>query len=91
MFTTSHIKILLFKFNLRQNSLYFQNESKEKHVLIKMPKEIKIFKVDYVYTVWEFISEFGGWVGVLFGYCIVDIADALTELAVYMYNNVNIQ
>ena len=47
-----------------------------------MPEVIKVTQAEYIYTIWEFISEFGGWFGILFGYCVVDLADVIISTIV---------
>ena len=38
---------------------------------------ITISESMYVYTVWDFIAEFGGWVGIFLGYCVADVVNVL--------------
>ncbi|XP_023348485.1 uncharacterized protein LOC111717205 isoform X4 [Eurytemora carolleeae] len=48
--------------------------SEEKYLIIKKPKDLHSHKNEYIYTIWEFAAEFGGWMGVLSGYSILDIS-----------------
>ena len=47
---------------------------------IDLPYVVKFYESSYIYTVWDFIGEFGGWVGIFLGYCVADFADILNTL-----------
>jgi len=47
-------------------------------VVIRKPRNIQVLKSEYIYTFWEFTAEFGGWVGILFGFCFLDIFNFVT-------------
>ena len=51
-----------------------------------MPRYIEILQSDYSFTVWDFAAEFGGWVGVLWGLSILDIADVITGTVQFLSN-----
>ena len=57
-----------------------------------MPNMIRVTKAEYIYTIWEFISEFCGWFGTLFGFCVVDLADTIISTIVnlnsLLYQNI---
>ena len=66
-------------------NLYFfqqdqEDNSKTLNLTVLLPKVIKVTQAEYIYTIWDFITEFGGWFGTLFGYCVVDLADALVAI-----------
>ena len=66
------------------NLYFFQQEKEDKsktlNLTVLLPKVIKVTQAEYIYTIWDFITEFGGWFGTLFGYCVVDLADALVAI-----------
>jgi len=71
------------KFRCLSQSLFIQEEfSKTLNLTVLMPKVIKVTQAEYIYTIWDFITEFGGWFGTLFGYCVVDLADALVAIMI---------
>jgi len=45
---------------------------------------VEVLKSEYIYTIWEFAAEFGGWVGVLFGFCILDIIDLIKTVFIFI-------
>ena len=49
---------------------------------IQLPSIIKVSESSYIYTVWNFIGEFGGWVGICLGSCVADFA-AVVELILF--------
>ena len=64
------------------NILYYfqvdqENFKRTLNLTVLMPQVIKVTQAEYIYTIWDFLSEFGGWFGILFGFCVVDLADAL--------------
>ncbi|XP_023324170.1 uncharacterized protein LOC111698144 [Eurytemora carolleeae] len=62
------------------------------NLTVLMPNMIRVTKAEYIYTIWEFISEFCGWFGILFGFCVVDLADAIISTIVnlnsLLYQNI---
>ena len=65
--------------------LSFQESNRdEKYLIIKKPRNIEVVKSEYIYTIWEFAAEFGGWVGILFGYCALDIFNLFTNSVVFL-------
>ena len=54
---------------------------------IRLPTIIQILESSYVYTVWNFIGEFGGWVGIFLGYCVADLADAINAMVLKLKEN----
>ena len=65
--------------------LSFQESNRdEKYLIIKKPRNIEVVKSEYIYTIWEFAAEFGGWVGILFGYCALDIFKLFTNSLVFL-------
>ena len=61
-----------------------ENNRDEKYLIIKKPRNIEVVKSEYIYTIWEFAAEFGGWVGILFGYCALDIFKLFTNSVVFL-------
>ena len=57
-----------------------EDNSKTLNLTVLMPKVIKVTQTEYIYTIWDFITEFGGWFGIVFGYSVVDLADALVAI-----------
>ena len=67
------------------NILYYfqvdqENFKRTLNLTVLMPQVIKVTQAEYIYTIWDFLSEFGGWFGTLFGFCVVDLADALIAI-----------
>ncbi len=58
-------------------------------LIIRKPRNIQILKNEYIYTFWEFTSEFGGWVGILFGFCFLDIFNFVTKIFILLVENYN--
>ena len=54
------------------------------YLIIKKPMYVEVVKSEYIYTIWEFAAEFGGWVGILFGYCALDIFNLFTNSVVFL-------
>ena len=56
-----------------------------RHLIIRLENNVEVLESEYIYTIWEFTAEFGGWVGILFGFCILDIADILINAFNFVY------
>ena len=72
-----NVYCLLFMYN---TNFYIRQDWKFKKLIIKLPREVEVFKSQYIYTVWDFAIELGSWVGVLFGYCFLDLVGAIMDL-----------
>ncbi|XP_023331503.1 uncharacterized protein LOC111703706 [Eurytemora carolleeae] len=57
--------------SLIQLTLFSQRKPKSawgpKNLILRIPRKIMTIRSGFIYTVWEFAAEFGGWSGVLLG------------------------
>ena len=74
------INVFIVIFLSFQENIY----NDEKYLIIKKPMYVEVVKSEYIYTIWEFAAEFGGWVGILFGYCALDIFNLFTNSVVFL-------
>ena len=56
-----------------------------RHLIIRLEDDVEVLEGKYIYTIWEFTAEFGGWVGILFGFCILDIAGIFINAFNFVY------
>ena len=43
------------------------------YIYIELPHTVSKLESQYVYTAWNFMAEFGGWVGIFLGVCVTDV------------------
>ena len=73
--------VLYFWPSLFNAILLFQNSlSEEKCLIIKKPRTVQHLKSEYIYSIWEFAAEFGGWIGVLCGFSALDIFNVFMNM-----------
>ena len=51
--------------------------------IIELPTVATISESRYIYTAWNFVSEFGGWVGIFLGFCAADVYQLLEAAMEY--------
>ena len=56
-------------------------------MIIELPDRVTKLKSQYVYTAWDFISEFGGWVGIFLGVCVTDVYTLVEAADKYFIKN----
>ena len=47
------------------------------------PEKIQLSKPVPVYTTWSILAEFGGWVGLFVGICVMDVVDYVLDLSYF--------
>jgi len=53
-------------------------------LIIRKPKYFKLLKKKYIYTLGDLAAEFGGWMGVLFGYSLLDLGNIILDAIVFL-------
>ena len=56
------------------------NENKTRTFTFKISPVNMLTKSELIYTIWDYIGEFGGWVGLFIGFSIIDVLDFFLEL-----------
>ena len=59
-------------------------EPKEVFISIRKPELVNVIEANYVYTLWKFATEFGGYVGLFFGNCVLDLADLIVQVFLHL-------
>ena len=54
------------------------------YVIIELPSMVTVLETSYVYTAWNFMAEFGGWMGILLGFCVADVNGLLEIIDKYL-------
>ena len=54
---------------------------KRRYLDIELPGYVSVVESKHIYTIWNFVAEFGGWVGIFLGFCVADIVDIVENIA----------
>ena len=55
----------------------FQDYIQNKSLVFSLPYQVRTINIFPAYTLFDFATELGGWIGMLFGYCVLDTVDFL--------------